>query len=144
MKSSTVRLRLTGMTVRHAVSAIITATPLAFIGQTWLTRHFLPSTPMIAGAGVLALVPWLGRAWVRHRAAAKCDDIAVHVGGEALPYKMIKSARIERGARRHVLVLERSAEIVLRLIWWDAVAGSLTPAEVLRERLMRAGRTIDD
>ena len=42
---------------------------------------------------------------------AKCDDIAVHVRGEALPYKTIKELRVERTRRRTTLHLVRSEDI---------------------------------
>jgi hypothetical protein len=41
-----------------------------------------------------------------------------------------------------VLVLERSAEIVLRLVWWDAVAGRLEPRAPLLAELARSGFTV--
>jgi len=52
-----------------------------------------------------------------------CDDVAVHVRGEALPYKTIRSVRVERTPRRHVLHLVRAEDIQLRLVLWDAFAG---------------------
>jgi len=98
---------------------------------------------MTAICALLAFLPWLYRAFARAAYRAKCDDIAVHVRGEALPYKTIKELRVERGRRRTTLHLVRSEDIQLRLILWDAYAGKLQPLDVLRERLAKHGLTFE-
>ncbi|HEY2746223.1 MAG TPA: hypothetical protein VGL86_16425, partial [Polyangia bacterium] len=100
--------------------------------------------PLITGVSAfLAFVPWLWRAFARAAYRAKCDDIAVHVRGEALPYKTIKELRVERTRRRTTLHLVRSEDIQLALVLWDAYAGRLQPFDVLEDRLAAHGLTFD-
>jgi hypothetical protein len=90
---------------------------------------------MTAICAALALLPWLWRAYARATYRAKCDDVALHVRGEALPYKTIKELRVERARTRTTLHLVRSEDIQIALVIWDAYAGRLEPLNVLRERL---------
>jgi hypothetical protein len=98
---------------------------------------------MTAVCALLALLPWLWRAWARTAYRAKCDDIAVHVKSEALPYKTIKELRVDKTRRRTTLRLIRAEDIQLRLVLWDAYAGRLEPLDVLRKRLAEHNLTFE-
>jgi hypothetical protein len=144
--STTVRLRLRGLTLGHGLMSAVAAVPLTRILWATLVQHLpYPSKqPMMTAACVaLALLPWLWRAFARATYRAKCDDVAVHVRGEALPYKTIKELRVERTRRRTTLHLVRSADIQIALVLWDAYAGRLEPLVVLRERLAAHGLTFE-
>jgi hypothetical protein len=145
--ATTVRLRLRGWTPAHLLMSAVAAVPIARIAWATVVQH-LPYPRLQPGMTVtcalLALLPWLWRAFARASYSAKCDDVAVHLRGEALPYKMIKEVRVERTKRRTTLHLVRSEDIQLALVLWDAYAGHLEPLEVLRERLAAHGLRFDD
>jgi hypothetical protein len=143
---STVQLRLRGLMPGHLLMSIVAAVPIARIAYATVVQHLpYPSQQpaMTALCALLALLPWLWRAIARAGYRAKCDDVAVHVRGEALPYKTIKEARVERTRRRTTLHLIRSEDIQLSLVLWDAYAGRLEPLSVLRERLKVHGLTFE-
>ena len=145
--SSTVQLRLRGLMPGHLLMSVVAAVPFARIAYATFAQHLPYPTRqplMTAIAALLALVPWLYRAWARSRYRAKCDDIAVHVRGEALPYKTIKEARVDKTRRRTTLHLVRSEDIQLSLVLWDAYAGRLDGRDVLRERLAAHGLRFDE
>ena len=136
--ATTVQLRLRGLMPSHVIMAAVAAVPIARIGYATVVQHLPYPTQqplMTAVCALLALLPWLWRAYARATYRAKCDDIAIHVRGEALPYKTIKEVRVERARTRTTLHLIRSEDITLSLVLWDAYAGRLTPLDVLRERL---------
>jgi hypothetical protein len=144
--SSTVQLRLRGLMPGHALMSLVAAVPIARIGYATVVQHLPYPTQqplMTAICGALALLPWLWRAYARNVYRAKCDDIAVHVRGEALPYKTIKEARVVKARRRTTLHLVRAEDIQLALVLWDAYAGRLEPLSVLRERLAAHGLTFE-
>jgi hypothetical protein len=146
MKSSTVQLRLRGLMPAHLFMSLVAAVPIARIGYAVFVQHLAYATrePLMTGlSALLALLPWLWRAFARAAYRAKCDDIAVHVRGEALPYKTIKELRVERTRRRTTLHLVRSEDIQLALVLWDAYAGRLQPFDVLEDRLAAHGLTFD-
>ena len=146
MKSTTVQLRLRGLMPGHLLMSLVAAVPIARILYATFVQHLPYPTReplMTAVCAVLALAPWLWRAWARTAYRAKCDDIAVHVKGEALPYKTIKELRVEKTRRRTILHLIRSHDIELRLILWDAYAGNLQPLDVLRDRLAAHNLTFE-
>jgi len=143
---STVQLRLRGLMPGHLVMSLVAMVPIARIGYAYFVQHLPYPTrePLItAASALLALLPWLWRAYARNAYRAKCDDIAIHVRGEALPYKTIKELRVERGRRRTTLHLVRSEDIQLALVLWDAYAGRLQPLDVLKERLAKNGLALD-
>lgn len=143
---STVQLRLRGLMPGHLLMSLVAAVPIARITWATVVQHLPYPTRqplMTAICGVLALLPWLWRAYARNAYRAKCDDIAVHVRSEALPYKTIKELRVERTRRRTTLHLVRAADIQLSLVLWDAYAGRLEPLAVLRERLAAHNLTFD-
>ena len=144
--ATTVQLRLRGLMPGHLLMSLVAAVPVARIAYATIVQHLPYPTReplMTAVCALLALLPWLWRAWARTAYRAKCDDIAVHVRGEALPYKTIKELRVERTRRRTILHLVRSEDIELRLVLWDAYAGRLQPLDVLRERLAAHGLTFE-
>jgi hypothetical protein len=146
MKSSTVQLRLRGLMPGHLVMSLVAAVPIARIAYATVVQHLPYPTRqplMTAVCAALAFLPWLWRAYARNAYRAKCDDIAVHVRGEALPYKTIKELRVDKGRRRTTLHLVRSADIQLSLVLWDAYAGRLQPLDVLRTRLAAHGLTFE-
>jgi hypothetical protein len=144
--ASTVQLRLRGLTPGHALMSAVAAVPIARILYATVVQH-LPypraQPGMTAICAGLALLPWLWRAFARATYRAKCDDVAVHVRGEALPYKTIKELRVERTRRRTTLHLVRSEDIQIALVIWDAYAGRLEPLATLRERLSANGLTFE-
>ncbi|MGZ3407196.1 MAG: hypothetical protein ACXVAN_12175 [Polyangia bacterium] len=144
--SSTVQLRLRGLMPGHLLMSLVAAVPIGRIAYATIVQHLPYPTRqplMTAVCAALALLPWLWRAYARNAYRAKCDDIAVHVRGEALPYKTIKEARVERTRRRTTLHLVRAADIQLSLVLWDAYAGRLQPLDVLRKRLADHGLTFE-
>ena len=146
MKSSTVQLRLKGLMPSHVIMAAVAAVPIGRIAYATVVQHLPYPTQqplMTAVCALLALLPWLWRAYARASYRAKCDDIAIHVRGEALPYKTIKELRVERARTRTTLHLIRSEDLTLALVLWDAYAGRLTPLDVLRERLAEHKLTFD-
>ncbi len=145
--SSTVPLRLRGLMPGHVVMSLVAAVPIARIAWATLVQHLPYPTRqplMTAICAALALLPWLYRAVARAMYRAKCDDVAVHVRGEALPYKTIKEVKVERTPRRTTLHLVRSEELKIALVLWDAYAGRLHGLDVLRERLAKHGLTFAD
>jgi hypothetical protein len=146
MKSSTVQLRLRGLMPAHLFMSLVAAVPIARIGWAVFAQHLPYATrePLITAiSAFLAFVPWLWRGLARAAYRAKCDDVAVHVRGEALPYKTIKELRVERTRRRTTLHLVRSEDLQLALVVWDAYAGRLQPIDVLKERLAAHNLTFD-
>ncbi len=139
---ATVQLRLRGVTPLHAVSAAIAAVPGAFVLYQVLVRQARLSGPIVAAAIAAGFLPWLSRAMARASYRAKCDDIAVHVRGEALPYKTITEVLVEANARRKTLRLKRGETIELQIVLWDAFAGKLEPLEELSHRLDAVGKSI--
>lgn len=147
MKSSTVQLRLRGLMPGHLLMSLVAAVPIARIAYATLVQHLPYPTrqPLVtAVSALLALLPWIYRAVARAAYRAKCDDIAIHVRSEALPYKTIKELRVEKARRRTILHLIRSQDIELRLVLWDAYAGRLQPLDVLRDRLAAHGLKLDE
>jgi hypothetical protein len=141
---STVQLRLRGIMPRQLLAALLTLSPLGYI--MWLTfvkgSALVRVQPSLLGlCAAVALLPWVSLLLARATYRAKCDDIAVHLRGEALPYKTIKEVRVERTPRRTILHLVRSEDIKLSLVIADAFAGRLEPLAVLRERLAKHGHT---
>src|SRR5262245_52904939 len=139
---ATVRLKLRGLTPFHLASAVVSALPAGYATYQVLVRHAHLSVPLLVLSAAVAFLPWLSRAAARAAYRAKCDDIAVHVRGEALPYKTITEVRVARSFRRHVLRLRRGETIEIELLLWDAFAGRLEPIEELARRMEAAGKPI--
>ncbi len=142
---STVQLRLRGLTPLHAINAAVSAAPLVLLGYyvLWRRAPLASGTLLLGAAAAVALLPWLSRAVARASLRAKCDDVAVHVRGEALPYKTIREVRVARTPRRTLLHLVRSEDIEIVLVLRDAFAGHLEPLATLKERLAKHGLTFD-
>jgi hypothetical protein len=139
---ATVRLQFRGVTAPHLVAAAISVVPIASVAvQTARGAH---ATPVLwALSAAVALLPWLSRAAARATYRCKCDDIAVHVRGEALPYKTITGVTVEKSARRTVLRLARGETVELVLVLRDAFAGTLEPWPELRARLEKHGHPVE-
>jgi hypothetical protein len=144
--ATTVQLRLRGITPLHLANAIVSAAPFAMLAWFLVVKqaHLASGSLLLGGAALVALLPWLSRGVARATYRARCDDVALHVRGEALPYKTIRELRVERTPRRTTLHLVRSEDIQLALVLRDAFAGRLEPIAVLRERLAAHGLTFDD
>jgi hypothetical protein len=145
-EASTVQLRLRGLMPGQLLMSVVAAFPIARIAYANFAQHlpyFRLQPIMTAICVFVALLPWIYWAVARSLAHAKCDDVAVHRRGEALPYKTIKEVRVEKTRRRTLLHLVRSADIELVLVVWDAYAGRLQPLDVLRERLAKHGLTFE-
>jgi hypothetical protein len=135
----TYQMRLRGITPLHLGAALISAGPLGYLLFLTAARQ-VAVQPWLAGvAGFVALMPWLSRAAARATYRAKCDDIAVHVRGEAVPYKTITSVQLEAGPRRDVLIIERGQTVRLELVVRDAFAGRLSPLDHLKKKLAEHG-----
>jgi hypothetical protein len=147
MKSSTVQLRLRGITRRHLLTSLIAASPLLYVAYLTIAKHSpliqkVPSIDIICIAA--AALPWLSLFAARATYRAKCDDIAIHVRNEALPYKTIRELRLQKTSRRITLHLVRSEDLQIQLVLADAFAGRLQPLATLRERLAMHGLTFPE
>jgi hypothetical protein len=143
---TTVQLRLRGIMPRQLASALVAAAPLGWVAWLTLARHSPIARAMpalLALCAAVAALPWLSLWAARASYRAKCDDVAVHLRGEALPYKTIRELRVERTPRRVTLHLVRAEDIQLALVLWDAFAGRLEPLGVLRQRLGQHGLSFD-
>src|SRR5205807_2714960 len=68
MKSSTVQLRLKGLMPSHVIMAAVAAVPIGRIAYATVVQHLPYPTQqplMTAVCAVLALLPWLWRAYAR-------------------------------------------------------------------------------
>src|SRR5262249_7314329 len=139
----TTQLRLRGVMLPQIVVAIVSAVPLVYLSWQVLVRHLILKQPLLfLFAAMVAALPWLSRAAARATYRAKFDDVAVHVAGEAMPYKTITAVRVEKSLRRHILVLQRGNTATIRLVLWDAFAGRLEPRELLANKLAAHGYKI--
>jgi hypothetical protein len=138
----TVQMRLRGVTFAHIVAALIAAAPLGQLLYIAVVRHVHAPAWWGGVAALVALLPWLSRAAARASYRAKCDDIAVHVRGEAVPYKTITSVRVESSPRRDLLIIERGQTVKLELVLRDAFAGRLAPLDQLKNKLAAVGHPI--
>lgn len=142
---ATTRLRLTGVTKLQLVSAGLSLLPLAYVGyQVWGRGLGLSSRtlPLVAVAAVVALLPWVSRLYARANYRASFDDLAVHFRGQALVYKTITEAVIEKTARTTLLILRRDDIAEMTLVLDDAFAGRLEPWEPLRQKLKDHGHDV--
>jgi hypothetical protein len=138
----TTQMRLRGVTPAQMVAAAISAAPLGYLVFLAALRHLTVPSLLAGASAVVALLPWLSRAAGRASYRAKCDDIAVHVRGEAVPYKTITEVRVERGLRRDLLIIQRGQTVRLELVLRDAFAGRLAPLDHLKKKLADVGHPI--
>ena len=139
---ATVPLRLRGLTVPQLFTSAVSAAPALFVSFEVVVRQARPTLPLFLMSIGVAFLPWLSLLAARATYRAKCDDIAVHVRNEALPYKTIKEVRVARTWRRRVLRLIRSEDVWIELVLWDAFAGKLQPIDELVHRLESHGLKI--
>ena len=140
----TYQMRLRGLTPLHLASALFSTAPLAYLLYLAAARHVQVSATIAGVAAVLALLPWRSRAAARATYRSKCDDIAVYVRDEALPYKTITSVRVEKTPRRDLLHLQRGETVRVELVLRDAFAGRLSPLDHLKKKLAEHGHAIAD
>jgi hypothetical protein len=138
----TTQMRLRGFTLPQVIAALISLSPLGYLLFLAAARHARVPQLFAGAAAVVALLPWLSRAAARATYRAKCDDIAVHVRGDAIPYKTITEVSVERGPRRDVLHIHRGETIHLELVLRDAFAGRLHPLDHLKKKLADVGHPI--
>jgi hypothetical protein len=142
-RMATVNLRLRGLTLRQGVMGVLSALPLLLVAyEVWGRNARPPGALLLSTWIVVALTPWLSLALARVSCRARCDEVAVHVRGEALPYKTITDVSVVRTARRTILKLRRGDTVELQLILWDAFAGRLQPYDDLARRLAAHGHPI--
>jgi len=139
----TTQMRLRGVTIPQMVAATISLSPLGYVAYLTTLRHAQLPPLFGALAAAVALLPWLSRAAARATYRAKCDDVAVHVRGEAVPYKTISEVSVVRGPRRDVLHIRRGETVRLELVLRDAFAGRLAPLDHLKKKLADVGHPID-
>lgn len=139
---ATVNLRLSGVTPLQLAVSAVAAFPFGYTAVEFVRHPGAISPTLLALAGAAALLPWLSRAAARASYRAKCDEVAVHVRGEALPYRTITEVSLEKSARRTVLRLKRGVTVELHLVLSDAFAGRLQPIEALSRRLAEHGHPI--
>jgi hypothetical protein len=143
--SSTVQLRLRGVTPMHALVAAISSAPLAFVlVQVARGLPIAQVTLLAVGAVVAAALPWLSWAAARASYRAKVDDVAVHVRGEAMPWRTITAVTVEKTPRRTLLRLTRGETSEIVLVLADAFAGRLEPRDALAAHLAEHGWLLED
>ncbi|MEO6953357.1 MAG: hypothetical protein ABI321_16270 [Polyangia bacterium] len=130
-----IELRMKGLPVPLVLSAVVAASPLGYIGYAVYVKHFAVTGLLVGLAMLCALLPWLSRLAGRVASHAKIDDIALHAGGEAMPWNTITKIRVERTWRRTVLVIDRGRTARIKLVTHDLFAGRLEPLEALQRRL---------
>lgn len=124
-----------GMPPALWVSSLIAFGPLGFAMYERLLRGAPIEPLMLALCAVVALLPWLSRALGRATYRAAVDDLALHVGGEALLFSTITEVIEKRTWRRTWLVLKRGRVLRVDLVTRDAFAGRLEPLPELMKRL---------
>ena len=117
------------------VSAVIAMSPLAFAVYERLVLHARIETLLLALCAAAALLPWLSRAVARLTYRAAVDDLALHVGGEALLFSTITAMERHETWRRSWLILRRGRVLRVDLLTRDLFAGRLEPIAELEKRL---------
>jgi hypothetical protein len=128
-------LRMKGGLGPLAVSAIIATGPLVYAAYERWGRGAPIAGILLVLCGVVALMPWLSRVVGRMTYRAAIDDLALHVGGEALLFKTITQVTERRNWRRTWLVLKRGRVLRVDLVTRDLFAGRLEPIDELMKRL---------
>ncbi len=90
---------------------------------------------MVILCTAVALMPWLSRMAARLTYRAALDDIALHIGGEALPWNKITRVEEQRSWRRTTMIFHRQGTIRVSLVVRDLFAGRLEPMDELTRRL---------
>jgi hypothetical protein len=128
-------LRMRGLTPALVVSSLVAAAPAVFVAYERFVVHARLEPMMFALALCLLPLPWLSRLAGRLTYRAALDDIALHVGGEAMPWNTITKVREKRGWRRTELIVERGRTAKIILVTRDLFAGRLEPIHELMKRL---------
>jgi hypothetical protein len=129
-----IELRMKGLPPLHLASAVVAALPAAFVlYERSLGPNLAPM--MIVLALALVPLPWLSRLVGRLTYRAAVDDVALHAGGEAMPWNTITRVTERRGWRRTTLVVERGRTASITLVTRDLFAGRLEPIDELTRRL---------
>ena len=128
-------LRMRGLPPALLASAFVAAWPAAFVLYERVLRGVAIEPLLIALAMCVLPLPWLSRLAGRLTYRAAVDDIALHVGGEAMPWNTITSVKERRGWRRTELVIERGRTARITLVPRDLFAGRLEPLDELTRRL---------
>jgi hypothetical protein len=128
-------LRMRGLTSALVVSSLIAAAPTVFVAYERFVVHARIEPMLFALALCLLPLPWLSRLAGRLTYRAALDDIALHVGGEAMPWNTITKVTEVRRWRRTQLVIERARTAKIILVTRDLFAGRLEPIDELTRRL---------
>lgn len=129
-----IELRMRGLTVSLVVSAIVAVSPLAFV-LFEMKRGRAFDRQLLVLCVVCAVLPWLSRLVGRLTYRASLDDVALHVGGEALPWNTITRVVTRYTWRREELLIERGETARVILVTRDLFAGRLEPLGELERRL---------
>ena len=130
-----IELRLRGLPPALWVSAFIAASPLAFASYARFALHMRIENVMLALCAAGAILPWLSRVVGRLSYRAAVDDLALHVGGEALLFSTITAVEAHSTWRRSWLILRRGRVLRVDLLTRDVFAGRLEPIDELMKRL---------
>ena len=126
---------MTGLPLPLVLSALVALSPLGYIAYVAGAKHLHVDATLVALALGCALLPWLSRLAGRVAAHATLDDVALHVGGEAMPWNTVTKVREQRTWRRTTLVIDRGRTSRITLVTHDLFAGRLEPLDELRRRL---------
>jgi hypothetical protein len=135
---TTIDLRMRGFPLVLIASALVAVSPLAFVLYE-MKRGLRVEAQLIALSAICAVLPWLSRLVGRLTYRASLDDVALHVGGEALPWNTITRVTHRFTWRREEMVLERGKTVTVTLVTRDLFAGRLEPIDELERRLPKLG-----
>jgi hypothetical protein len=129
------QLKMRGAPPMLWISALIAAAPAVFVIFEMTVKRAPLSSLLLVGSLAAAALPWLSRLAGRLTYRAAFDDIALHVGGEAIPWNTITRTKVLVGLRRELLVVERGSVATIVLVTRDLFAGHLEPMAELRKHL---------
>jgi len=136
MTEGTIQLRMRGLPVSLLVSAVVAVSPLGFM-LFEMKKGRIVDTQLLVLSVVCAVLPWLSRLVGRLTYRASLDDVALHVGGEALPWNTITRVVTRYTWRREEMLIERGETARVVLVTRDLFAGRLEPIAELERRLPR-------
>ena len=130
-----IALRMRGMPPALWFSAVFASAPFAFVLYERLAMGARLDTTLVVSSVAVALLPWLSRLAGRISYRAAFDDLALHVGGEALVFGTVSRVTEQRTWRRRSLVFHRGRVLRVELVVYDLFAGKLEPLDELMKQL---------